>query len=78
MFYSKRRWLEEYGNDIIGGDQSEKHNVEVGGLNAFTANSKYGITQRALKSRRIHLIAIGGCIGTVHCLCIHLCSFANF
>lgn len=42
----------------------EKYN-EVDVYEASADDTKYGTTQRGLKSRHIQLIALGGCIGTV-------------
>ena len=43
----------------------EKHNDEIAVLEATeSGNARYGTTRRALKSRHIQLIALGGCIGT--------------
>ncbi len=42
----------------------EKYN-EVEVYETSADETKYGTTQRGLKSRHIQLIALGGCIGTV-------------
>lgn len=58
MFGSEKR---ESGS----GADREKHNDEFAVLEATeSANAQYGTTRRALKSRHIQLIALGGCIGT--------------
>lgn len=53
--------VRERGSDPGG----EKHSDDFAVLEATeSGNAQYGTTRRALKSRHIQLIALGGCIGT--------------
>ena len=67
MFGSEKRaaQTEQIGGERGSDEDREKHTDGVAVLEAPASDdSHYGTTRRALKSRHIQLIALGGCIGT--------------